>query len=143
MREQHGTIILRSGKWHVSYWQKQNINGKVERKRATEYLGKKARGKDPSLDIEEACKRFMATLNANSQTVKPEQVLTITSFVDSVYMPWVRANKRAATINGYEKLWKKHLKGHFGNMLLRDYQPRHATALLSKLAEKQLGLNAS
>ena len=84
----------------------------------------------------------MATVNATSQTVKPEQVLTITSFVDSVYMPWVRANKRAATINGYEKLWKKHLKGHFGNMLLSDYQPRHATSLLSKLAEKQLGLNA-
>src|ERR1039457_346247 len=57
-------------------------------------------------------------------------------------MPWVHPNKRAATINGYEKLWKKHLKGHFGNMLLSDYQPRHATALLSKLAEKQLGLNA-
>ena len=141
-REQHGTIILRSGKWYVSYWQERNVNGTVERKRVTHYLGEKTKGKNPSPDIEEACKRHMATVNTNTCAVKPEQVLTITSFVDSVYMPWVRANKQASTINGYEKLWKKHLKGHFGNMLLSDYQPRHATALLSKLAEKQLGLNA-
>jgi integrase len=142
-REQKGTIILRSGKWYVSYWQERNVNGTVERKRVTHCLGEKTtRSKYPPSDIEGECKQYMATVNTNSQTVKPEHVLTIVDFVDSVYMPWVRANKRAATINGYEKLWKKHLKGHFGNMLLSDYQPRHATALLSKLAEKQLGLNA-
>ena len=84
----------------------------------------------------------MVTVNANTCSVKPEQVLTIVDFVDSVYMPWVRANKRASTINGYEKMWKKHLKGHFGNMLLSDYQPRQATAFLTKLAEKGMGLNA-
>ena len=84
----------------------------------------------------------MATVNANSQAVKPEQVLTIVDFVDSVYMPWVRANKQASTINGYEKMWKKHLQGHFGNRLLSDYQPHHATAFLTKLAEKGMGLNA-
>src|SRR5664280_2340100 len=89
------------------------------------------RSKYPPSDIEEACKQFMATVNTNSQTVKPEHVLTITSFADSVYMPWVRANKQASTINGYEKMWKKHLQGHFGNRLLSDYQPHHATAFLT------------
>ena len=34
-REQHGTIILRSGKWYVSYWEQRNVNGTVERKRVT------------------------------------------------------------------------------------------------------------
>src|SRR5271166_219074 len=142
-REQHGTIILRSDKWYVSYWQEHNVNGTVERKRVTHCLGEKTtRGKNPPDAIEAGCKRFMATVNTTSQTVKPEHVLTIVDFVDSVYMPWVRANKRAATVNGYEKLWKTHLKEHFGNMLLRDYQPRHATVFLTKLAEKGMGLNA-
>ena len=142
-REQKGTIILRSSKWYVTYWERRNTGSAVERKRVTHCLGEKTtRSKYPPTDIEDECKQFMTTVNTTSQTVKPEHVLTITSFVDTVYMPWVRANKQASTINGYEKLWKKHLKGHFGNMLLSDYQPRHATALLSKLAEKQLGLNA-
>ena len=119
-REQNGTIILRSGKWYVSYWEKRNVNGTVERKRVTEYLGQKTtRGKTPPDDIEAACKRFMATVNANSRAVRPEHILTIVDFVDSVYMPWVRANKRPATVNGYGKIWKTHLKDHFGQMLLR------------------------
>ena len=79
-------------------------------------------GQAPSADVEDACKRHMTRVNANTRAVKPEQVLTISDFVDTVYLPWVRANKRAATINGYEKIWKKHHKGHFENMLLRDYQ---------------------
>ena len=144
-REQHGAIILRSGKWYVTYWERRNTGGAVERKRVTHFLGEKTktmRSKYPPSDIEDECKRFMATVNTNACAVKPEQVLTIVDFVDSVYMPWVRANKQASTINGYEKMWKKHLKGHFGNMLLSDYQPHHATVFLTKLAEKGMGLNA-
>jgi integrase len=142
-REQNGTIILRSGKWYVSYWQKRNVNGTVERKRATEYLGEKTtRGGHPPADIEDARKRHMTTVNANTCAVKPEHILTIVDFVDSVYMPWVRANKRAATVNGYEKIWKAHLKDHFASVLLRDYQPCIATAFLTKLAGKGMGLNA-
>jgi len=143
MREQNGTIILRSGKWYVSYWEQRNVNGTVERKRVTHFLGEKTkRSKHPPEDIEDACKKHMATVNANTQAVKPEHVLTIVDFVDSVYMPWVRANKRAATINGYEKIWKAHLKNHFASVLLRDYQPSIATAFLTKLAEKGMGLNS-
>ena len=44
-REQNGTIILRSGKWYASYWEQRNVNGTVERKRVTHYLGEKTRGK--------------------------------------------------------------------------------------------------
>jgi integrase len=143
MREQNGSIILRSGKWYVTFWEKRNVNGSVERRRATHYLGeKKTGGKRPPGDIQDACKRHMATVNANTQAVKPEHLLAVADFVDTVYLPWVRAYKRAATINGYEKIWKAHLKDHFGNVLLRDYQPSDATAFLTKLAEKGMGLNA-
>ena len=142
MREQHGTIILRSGKWYVSYWEQRSVNGTVERKRVTYFLGDKTREENPPTDIEDARKCHMTTVNANTCAVKPEHVLTIVDFVDSVYMPWVRANKRAATVNGYEKIWKAHLKDHFASVLLRDHQPCIATAFLTKLSEKGMGLNA-
>jgi integrase len=142
-REQTGSIILRSDKWYVSYWERRNVNGSVERKRVTHYLGEKTtRGKHPPAEIVEACKGFMAGINVNNQTVKPEHVVSITDFVDTVYLPWVRTNKRAATINGYEKIWKAHLRDHFGNALLQDYRTPDATALLTKLAEKGMGRNA-
>jgi hypothetical protein len=84
-REQHGTIILRSGKWYASYWERRNVNGTVERKRATHCLGEKTtRSKYPPSDIEDECKQFMATVNTNTCAVRPEHVLTIVDFVDSV-----------------------------------------------------------
>jgi integrase len=141
-REQSGSIILRSGKWYCSYWERRNVSGKVERKRVAHYLGEKTtRGKRAPADIVDACKQFMANINATNQTVKPEHVVSITEFVDSVYMPWVRANKRPATTKGYENIWKTHLQDHFGNLLLRDYQPSNATVFLTKLAEKGMGRN--
>lgn len=143
MREQKGSIILRCEKWYVSYWDRRSVNGTAQRKRVTHCLGDKTtRGKKPPADIQDACRRFMASMNANHQTVRPENVLTVAVFVDTVYLPWVRANKAASTINGYEKIWKSQLQDHFGNSLLRDYQPHNATAFLTKLAESGLGLNA-
>jgi integrase len=142
-REQHGTIICRSSKWYVSFWERRNVNGTIERKRVTRLLGEKTtRGKHPPAAIEDAGERFMAGVNASRQTLRPEHVLSVTDFVDTMYLPWVRANKRPATINGYEKLWQAHLKEHFGNALLRDYQPHHATMFLTGLAERGMGLNA-
>ncbi len=142
-REQNGSIILRSGKWYATYWERRNINGTVERKRLTHYLGEKTtRGKRPPSSIEAECKQHMATINANTQAVKPEHVVTITDFVDTVYLPWVRANKQPSTTHGYEQIWNANLKPHFGSMLLRDYQPSNATVFLTQLAERGLGLNA-
>lgn len=78
-REQQGSIILRSDKWYVTYWEQRNVNGTVERKRVTRYIGEKTtRGKRPPADIEDAAKQFMKGVNVNSQTVRPEQVLSLT-----------------------------------------------------------------
>lgn len=143
MREQNGTIILRSGKWYVSYWDKRNINGAVERRRVTRFLGKKTtRGKHPPADIEAACKRHMNTVNANTQGIKPEHIVTIVDFVETVYLPWVREQKRASTQNGYQKIWDRHLREHFAQTLLRDYTPGMATRFLTELARRGMGVNA-
>jgi len=143
MREQKGSIILRSGRWYVSWWKLRSINGAVERKRVTKYLGEKTTGgKHPPADIETACKRHMKTENAKACAVKPEQVVTITDFVETIYLPWVREQKRASTQNGYQKIWDRHLCEHFGQTLLRDYTPGMATRFLTELARRGMGKNA-
>ena len=143
MREQKGSIILRSGKWYVTWWERRNVAGVVERKRVTEYLGEKTtQGKHPTADIKGACRLHMATENANTRAVKPEQVVTIFDFVETIYLPWVREQKRASTQNGYQKIWDRHLREHFGQTLLRDYTPGIATRFLTELAQRGMGMNA-
>jgi integrase len=143
MREQKGSIILRSGKWYVTWWERRNIAGSVDRKRVTHYLGEKITGgKYRPADIVAACKLHMATVNANTRAVKPEQVVAITDFVETIYLPWVREQKRASTQNGYQKMWDRHLHEHFGQTLLRDYTPGIATRFLTELAQRGMGMNA-
>jgi integrase len=143
MRKQNGTIVEFSGRWYVSYWDKISVNGSIERKRKTHLLGPKTtRGKYPPADIEEARERFIDSLNVSRQAIRPEHVVTITDFVDTVYLPWVREQKRPSTAFGYEKLWNSTLKDHFSQRLLRDYKPHDATVFLTSLAERGWGANA-
>jgi integrase len=65
--------------------------------------------------------------------------VTIVDFAETVYLPWVKEQKRPATYNGYWKMWTKHLKGHFGARRLYEYEPYHATEFLTALARKGLG----
>jgi integrase len=141
MRQQNGSIILRSGRWYVTYWERRSVDGAIERKRVTHPLGPKTtRGKYPPADIVAEKDRFMSTLNASP--LRPEFIVTVADFVDSVYMPWVKAQKRPATHNGYDKIWRTHLKAHFAGKLLRDYKPHDATVFLTGLADKGMGVNA-
>ena len=71
------------------------------------------RGKKPPAKIEEERDRHTASVNAAARATPPEYVTTITEFVESVYLPWAQANRRAPTLNGYRKIWKKHLRRHF------------------------------
>jgi integrase len=143
-REQNGSIIFRSDRWYVSYWQKSNVNGTVSRKRVTHYLGEKTtRGKHPPADIEDECKRYMARVNgAATQITDAKHLLSTVDFVDRIYMPRIEKFKRPATSNGYKKIWKKHLREHFGTILLRDYRRGYATAFLTQLAEAGMGKNS-
>ena len=115
----------------------------MQRKRPIHYLGPvTTRGKKPPADILKEAERHMDSVNTAAKTTKPEYVTTIAEFVESVYLPWVEANRRAPTLNGYTKIWKKHLKGHFEGTLLRNYEPHDATVFLTALAEAGMGQNA-
>jgi len=56
--------------------------------------------------------------------------MRIADFWDNVYIPWAREinpkvnepNLRPSTVAGYEQVWSQHLKDHFGDATLAEYQ---------------------
>lgn len=142
-RKQAGQIIRIGDSWYVRHWERRNVAGSIERKRVTHQLGPvTTRGKRPPADIVTEGERYMTGINARTQTVKPEYVVTTIDFFNSVYLLWARAALRLTTLNGYEDIWETHLKGHFADRLLRDYRPCDATVFLTGLAGKGMGLHA-
>lgn len=58
----------------------------------------------------------------------------VADFAEKEYLPWAKANKKPATYNGYEKLWKARLEGHVGSIMLSEYRPHHCSRFLGSLA---------
>jgi len=118
-RKQEGQIIRIGDRWYVRYWQRRNNAGTVERKRVTHALGLvTTRGKLPPADITDLAERHMTTVNQGS--IPAERIVTLTDFVERVYLPWVEQHKRPSTHKGYKDVWEDHLTPLWGQEWLKN-----------------------
>lgn len=71
-----------------------------------------------------------------SSPSKPELVVTFGDFVTHVYQPFVKANKRAATAQGYSDMWECHCEGrkHINGSLLKDVRTADVYSWLCEIA---------
>jgi integrase len=137
-RKQNGTIIRIGDQWYVRYWERRNVGGSIERKRVTHVLGEvTTRGKYVPPAIKDAAEEHMRSVNSNR--VEAGKIISVVAFSEQIYLPWVKEQKRPATYNGYHKIWKKHLRVHFGSSFLHEYKPSQATQFLTELARNNMG----
>jgi len=72
------------------------VGGTIERKRLTHALGQiTTRGKTPPADIMAEAEAFMTTVNHCSIPV--DQVITFVEFIETVFLPSAKANKKPST----------------------------------------------
>jgi integrase len=140
MRKQEGQIIRIGDRWYVRYWERRNVNGTVERKRVTHFVGSvTTRGKRPPADIVTEAQRHMATVN--SGTIPAERIVTICDFVERVYIPWIEQHKRPSTGKGYRDIWEDHLKPLCAEVWLKDTRTYHVQAWLNQIGSGTLSRN--
>jgi len=140
MRKQAGQVIRIGDRWYVRYWERRNIGGTIERKRVTHQLGPiTTRGKRPPADIVAEAERHMATIN--SGTIPADRIVTISDFVERVYLPWVELHKRPSTVKGYRDHWEDHLKPLCGEVWLKDARTFHVQGWLNQIATAKLSRN--
>ena len=139
-RKQEGQVIRIGDRWYVRYWERRNIGGTIERKRVTHQLGPvTTRGKRPAADILAEAERHMATIN--SGTISADRIVTISDFVERVYLPWIEMHKRPSTVKGYRDIWKDHLTPLCGQVWLKDARTYHVQGWLDQIAAAKLSRN--
>jgi integrase len=107
--KQKGCIVRISNRWYVRYREHRNIGGVVEQKRVSHCLGDvTTRGKRPPADIEDAAAEHMATVNR--EVIPADRITTIGQFVEQIYLPWIKEQKRPSTTRGYSDVWRIRLK---------------------------------
>jgi integrase len=71
----------------------------------------------------------------NGDVDAPNSNLSVGEFVETVYLPFVKANRTPATYDHSRTYWNRYLKDFFnGSKTLQSFQPYMGTALLTKLA---------
>src|SRR6266568_9365666 len=139
-RKQSGQIIRIGDRWYVRYWDRRNVGGNIERKRVTHQLGPiTTRGKCPPADIVTEAERHMATVN--SGTIPAERIVTVSDFVERVYLPWIELHKRPSTAKGYRDIWEDHLKPLAGKVWLKDTRTHHVQGWLNQIGAGKLSRN--
>jgi len=138
---QRGTVVKIGKKWFLRYWEKRNIGGVVQSRRVSHCLGPiTTRGKRAPADIKDAAHAHMATVNGDS--IRAEHVTTIGDFVEGVFLPWVRENKRPSTVATYAQIWKHHLGPVCSDMWLKNVRTFDVQGWLKAIGSKGLGRNS-
>lgn len=132
VRYQTGQLYREHGAWFVRYRERvREENGSIKLQRRTKRLG--SAGEFPTKsDIEPLRTAFMRRANAGQ--FGPESNMTLCDFVETVYLPWVEADRRASTYKGYQEIWENHILKRLGEIRLREFRTVHASKMLRAIA---------
>jgi integrase len=120
----------RSGSFYVRYYTRDR-EGKPARR--VEFLCEKDE-KHHSFSAKPVLKLLADFQRKINSDARPQQEVAVTDFWDDTYLPFIQANRRPSTVDGYKQLWESQLKPHFAQRMLGDYQTHHAHEFLSGLA---------
>jgi integrase len=73
----------------------------------------------------------MATVN--NGTIPADRIVTISDFVERVYLPWTEEHKRPSTAKGYRDIWEDHLNLLCEQVWLKDTRTCHVQDWLNQI----------
>jgi integrase len=139
-RHQRGYIYEAFSAFHVRYYVREIVDGKLVRKQRSHRLCTKDRssghGSSSAKAVVALCEAFMRDINAQVPGQPQQEDLTIASFWELTYWPFVQENLKPSTYLGYQQVWNQHLKDHFGNLTLREYRKGMGSLFLTSLSKK-------
>lgn len=66
----------------------------------------------------------------------PNGDIKITTFVEDIFLPWMRKHKSASTAKSYTTYYQTYLKAHFRNQTLKSYETPVANRFLETMCVK-------
>src|SRR5215472_15793547 len=106
-RKQSGYLYRHAGFWVLRYRVRVMEDGKlktVQRAKQLAPIDAQHRTKASVKPLAEAVLKPL-----NEHVYSPETTVTIGQFVDGVYLPHVKRQKRVSTHKGYRDIWENHL----------------------------------
>ena len=133
VRYQNGGLYAHHGAWYVAYRVPvRQENGSTKLKNKVKMLGS-LKDYPRETDILHLKTEFMLRINAGRFT--PETNMTLSEFVEKVYLPYVE-ELRASTKKGYREIWTNHISKRVGPIRLREFRTVDASRMLKAIADE-------
>ena len=126
VRYQNGGSYARHGAWYVTYRVPvRQENGSTKLKNKVKMLGS-LKDYPREADILHLKTEFMLQINAGRFTL--ETNMTLSEFVEKVYLPYVE-ELRASTKKGYREIWINHISKRVGPIRMREFRTVDASRM--------------
>lgn len=130
-RHQKGYVYRKADRWYLRYYDHVSAEGGttklVLKCRSLVPYGGKYRSKKA---VQVLADEILAPIN--NGTVTPHSTMSMLDFVNSVYLPYVKSDKRPSTYGGYKNMWTRYVEP-FGEIALRDFRTVHGERLLKAI----------
>src|SRR5712664_1591796 len=134
LRYQNGFLYEHHGAWYVRYYQRTpKEDGTRQLNHACKHLGRSKDFRNIS-DVELRRASFMQTINRDQLSANSR--ITLTSFVEGVYLPWTKEERRASTSKGHHEIWINHIREQVGDIHLREFRTVDASRMLRAIARE-------
>jgi integrase len=132
---QIGYIMRHRGWWVLRYRERVGVGGKVKTiKRAKRLVLIDAEHKTKA-SVRDLARRELAPFNSN--VVEPLGITKFGDFVDRIYLPFVKQQKRPSTYRGYSQMWSDYLKARCQAEWLREVKTHRVQSWLEAIARER------
>lgn len=129
---QIGYITRHRGWWVLRYRERVGVGGKIKTIQRAKRLVPVDAEHQTKASVRDLAKRELAPLNRN--VAEPLSITKLGDFVDRVYLPFVKQQKRPSTYRGYSKLWGLYLKAPVAQAWLREIKTHQVQLWLEEIA---------
>lgn len=132
--QQEGSIVRVRGWWVVRYREKVAVNGvlkRINRARRLTQVGQHCKTKAAAREL---AKNLLAAIN--DRAASPTRNVTLSEFVENVYLPHVKNYQRPSTYSGYRKMWFQYFEPRCRDEWMRDTKTCDVQLLLERIARE-------
>jgi integrase len=131
-RKQNGYVYRRAGFWVLRYRVRVMEEGKLKTVQRAKQLAPIDAQHKTKASVRQLAEDVLKPMN--ERLYSPETVATIGQFVEGVYLPHIKQQKRLSTHKGYRDIWNNHLKARCSEWWMREIRTCDVQRLLEAIA---------
>jgi integrase len=130
--KQSGHIMRHHCWWLLRYRERVGVGGELRTVQRAKRLAPIDVHHKTKASVRQLAERHLEPLKRNSML--PLSITTLGDFVDRLYMPLVKQQKRPSTYKGYSQMWNDYLKTRCVSEWMREVRTHHVQAWLEEIA---------